>query len=88
MSGEHHLLVEDVGGVGDGGQLQLLLGAKVGIETALAHPGVLGEIPDREAVEPVHCRQSGGRVENRLAAAVAVGAGAACGFVSGLSVHA
>ena len=44
-------LVEDVLGGVDGRELKLLLRAEMGVEAALAHPDLVGELPDREPVD-------------------------------------
>ena len=71
--GRDHVVAEDLGRGLDGGELQLLLGAEVGVEAALAHADVLGEAPDRESLEPFDGREAGGGVEDRAAAAQPVG---------------
>ena len=85
--GELHGRLDHLGGVdrlggGDGRELQVLLGGEVGEEAALAHPDLVGDAGEREALEPFERGQPGGGVEDRAVAALAVGAGAslACGL--------
>ena len=72
------------GGV-DRRQLQLLLGAEVGEQAALAHAQLGRQAPDRQALEPFDGGQVGGRLQDRLARAVAAPA-AAVGLVDRLGV--
>ena len=44
---------EDSSGFVDGGELEILLGAEVGVHAALAHVERAGEVADRETFEPV-----------------------------------
>ena len=69
-----HLLGEQRTGRLDGGQLELLLGAEVREEAALAHPDRLGKPADREAAEPLDRRELRRLTQNRVAAAPAVAA--------------
>ena len=48
---------EDLPCLLDGGELEILLRAEVGVDTALAHGGGVGEVPDREALEAVDGRE-------------------------------
>ena len=59
---------EDGAGPLDRGQLQLLLGAEVGEQSALAHPHGVRQPGDREAAEPVDRGQPGcaSRIASRL----------------------
>ena len=47
-------------------ELELLLGAEVGEEAALAHPDRVGQAADREAVDALDRGEPGGLVEDRL----------------------
>ena len=75
--GLDHLLLEDRAGRVDRGQLQLLLGAEVREEPALAHADRVGQARERQPVEPVDGRQPGRLAEDRGTAALAVGSPAA-----------
>src|SRR6185436_2233181 len=66
------LAVEDLAGGRDGGELQLLLGAKVRVEPALAHADVRREVADRDPLETVDGGEVGCGAEDGLAAARAV----------------
>jgi hypothetical protein len=59
-----HPLPEPVGGLGDGGQLQGLLGAEVPDHAGLAHAEVGGEPADRDALQPVDGGQREGPVDD------------------------
>ena len=72
--GLDHLLGEQRTGRLDGGQLELLLGAEVREEAALAHPDRLGQAADREAAEALDRRELRGFTEDRVTAAAAVAA--------------
>jgi hypothetical protein len=61
-----HLAHEQLGRVIDGGELELLLGAEVSEEAALAHPGRFREPADRQRLEALFGREGGGGVEDRL----------------------
>jgi hypothetical protein len=58
------------GGV-DGRELQLLLGAEVGEQPALAHPELAREAADGQAFEALDRGEVGSGLEDRLARAVA-----------------
>ena len=53
LGGADDLLVEDLAGGLDRRELQFLLRAEVGVETALRDAYVAGEPGDREAVQPI-----------------------------------
>ena len=80
---DHQLLEDRARGI-DRGQLQLLLGAEVREEPALAHADRVGQAREREPVEPVHGRQAGRLAQDRRAAALAVGSPAAAGRGAGV----
>ena len=56
---------EELGRVLDGRQLQLFLGAEVGEQPALAHPGRLRQPADRKGIEAFLGRQCRGDLEDR-----------------------
>ena len=64
--GRDDLTLEDLLGGVDGRQLELLLGAEVGVEAALAHADVVGEAPDRQALEALDRGQLGSALEDDL----------------------
>jgi hypothetical protein len=64
----------------DGSELQILLGAKVGKKTALAHFQVIGEAADGEAFETFERSEMNGAQENRFASAEAAGLATRRGF--------
>ena len=51
----------------------------MGVEAALAHADVRGEVPDRESFETLDGGEVGGGAEDRLPAALAVRAGSTIG---------
>ena len=59
------LCVEQRDGRVHRGKLQVLLGAEVREQPALAHPGRLGQAAEGEAVDALDGRQTGGRLEDR-----------------------
>ena len=65
--------VEDPSGFVDGGELQLLLRAEVGVDAALAHVERAGEVADREAFESVDGRERHRLAHDRFAGAFSVG---------------
>ena len=73
------------GGV-DRRQLQLLLGAEVGEQAALAHVQLGREAADRQALQALDGGEVGGRLEDRLAGRVAA-APAAVGLVDEVRVR-
>jgi hypothetical protein len=75
--GPHDFFLEDPASLLDGRQLKFLLGAEMRVQAALAHADRRGQVPDRQALQPVHGRQRGGRAQDRGAGAFPVGAGAA-----------
>ena len=68
----HDLLVEDPLRLLHGGQLQLLLGPEVRVETALADAGRRREVSDGQALQPVDGGQRRGGAQDRLAGALPV----------------
>ena len=56
-----------------GGQLEFLLGAEVRVQAALADAGRGGQVPDRQALQPVDGGQRRGRAQDRAAGAFPVG---------------
>jgi hypothetical protein len=66
--------VEDPSRGVDGGELELLFGAEVGVDAALAHVERAGEIADREAFEPPQGGERHGLTHDCFAGAFAVGA--------------
>ena len=66
--------VEDPLGLVHGGQLEFLLGAEVRVKAALADAGRGGQVPDRQALQPVDGGQRGGSPQDRAAGSFAVGA--------------
>ena len=64
-----------------GGQLEFLLGAEVRVQAALAHADRRGQVPDRQALQPVDGGQRRGRAQDRAAGAFPVGARAPLGAV-------
>src|SRR3954452_8310884 len=66
--------LEDTGGFVDGGQLEVLLGAEVGIDAALAHVQGTGEVADRETFENLDRGESLGFADDGLPCSYAVGA--------------
>ena len=66
---------EDPAGLLHGGQLEFLLGAEVRVQAALAHADRRGQVPDRQALQPVDGGQRGGGAQDRAAGAFPVGAG-------------
>ena len=70
-----HRGAEALGGGGDRRQLQLLLGAEVGEEAALAHPQLGGEAADRQPLQPLDRGEVDGAVEDRGAGLGALGRG-------------
>ena len=65
--------LEDPSGFVDGGELEILLRAEVGVDAALAHVERAGEVADREALEAVEGRERHGFAHDRVAGAFAVG---------------
>ncbi len=65
--------LEDPPGFVDGGELELLLRAEVGVDAALAHVEPRGEVADREAFEAVDRGERHRLAHDRLAGALAVG---------------
>ncbi|MCZ7531615.1 MAG: hypothetical protein M5U31_15525 [Acidimicrobiia bacterium] len=63
----------------DRGELELLLGTEVGIESALAHAGGGSQVADAQAVEPLDGGQPDRGVEDLAAGAFTVGPGSAFG---------
>ena len=57
----------------DGGHLEFLLGAEVRVKAALAHADRLGQVPDRQAIEPFGCGQRRGSAQDGAAGAFPVG---------------
>ena len=68
-------------------ELELLLGAEVCEQPALAHADVAGQARDRQPLDAVGRGQPGGGVEDRSPASLAVGAAAADGFGRGRVGH-
>ena len=60
-------------GVIHGRELELLLGAEVGEEAALAHAGRLGEPADRQRLETFLGRERRGRLQDGVARPLALG---------------
>src|SRR6516162_8921263 len=58
-----HVPLEDLGRRFDRRQLELLLRLEVGVEAALAHADVLGQLADGKSLQPPRGRQVGGRVQ-------------------------
>ena len=69
-----HLGVEDPPRFVHGGELEVLLGAEVGVHAALAHADGAGEVTDREAFEAVEGRERHRLAHDRFAGALSVGA--------------
>jgi hypothetical protein len=62
--------LDDLGGVhrlggGDGRELQILLGVKVGEQAVFTHPDLIRNAADREALEPLEGGQPGGGIPVR-----------------------
>src|SRR5262249_39606439 len=68
------LVGEDPLGLVHGGQLEFLLGAEVGVQAAFAQAGGGGQVPDRQALQPVGGGQGRGGAQDRGAGALPVGA--------------
>ena len=68
-----HLADEELRCVIHGRELELLLGAEVGEEAALAHAGRLGEPADRQRLETFLGRERRGRLQDRVARPLALG---------------
>ena len=66
--------LEDPSGFVDGGELEILLRAEVGVDAALAHVERAGEVADREPFEAVEGRERHGLAHDRFAGALPVGA--------------
>ena len=83
------LVGEDPARLVHGGQLEFLLGAEVGVQAALAHADRRRQVPDRQALQPVHGGQRRGGAQDRAAGAFPVGARAplGAGFLGGSGVH-
>ena len=81
--GRDRLVVEHAPGRAHGGELQLLLGAEMGEQAALAHAQVAGQAGDREVLEPFGGGELHRTAEDRAARAVAARA-AAVGVGRGL----
>jgi hypothetical protein len=64
----------------DGGELEILLGAKVGKKAALAHFQIIGEAADGETFETFERGEMDGAQEDRFASAEAAGLAARRGF--------
>jgi hypothetical protein len=71
--GLDHQLLEDRARRIDRGQLQLLLGAEVREQPALAHADRIGQARERQTIEPFNGRQARRLVQDRGTAALAVG---------------
>ena len=66
--------LEDPSRFVDGGELELLFRAEVGVDAALAHVERAGEVADREALESVDGGERHGLTHDRFAGAFAVSA--------------
>ena len=66
--------LEDPSRFVDGGELEILFRAEVGVDAALAHVERAGEVADREAFESVEGRERHGLTHDRFAGAFSVGA--------------
>ena len=74
--------VEDPSGFVDGGELEILFRAEVGVDAALAHVERAGEVADREAFESVERRERHGFAHDRVAGAFSVGSAVFVGQAS------
>ena len=71
--------LEDLGRRLDGGELELLLRAEVGVHPALAHPDLGGQVAEGERLDPEGGRELGRGPQDRLTAADPVAADRAGG---------
>ena len=66
-SGLHDFFGEDPARLLHGGQLEFLLGPEVRVKAALAHADRRGQVPDRQALQPVDGSQRRGSAQDRAA---------------------
>src|SRR5215207_295662 len=83
MAGSITAVRKRVGGGRDRRQLQLLLGAEMGEEAALAHPQLGREAADRQPLQALDGGEVDGAVENRRPRLLALAGGAGLAFDRG-----
>ena len=62
--GLKHFTVKNLGGGFNRRQFQFFLGFEVSVQAAFAHPDFGGQVADRQAVQPLRCRQFCGGEQN------------------------
>ena len=66
------LVLEDPSGFVDGGELEILFRAEVGVDAALAHVERVREVADREPLEAVECCEGHGFSHDGFAGVLSV----------------